>query len=53
MLFDLATDPGETRNLAADAELAGDLAELRGAMRDQRLRGIPDLPRFESRSRER
>jgi arylsulfatase A-like enzyme len=53
MLFDLATDPGETRNLAADAGFAGDLANLRGAMRDQRLRGIPDLPRFESCRRER
>lgn len=49
MLFDLDTDPGEARNLIAQSSLPPEVGSLRTALRDQRLRGIPDLPRFDAR----
>lgn len=37
MLFDLAEDPQETRNLAADPAHAGEIARMRGKMLDRRM----------------
>ncbi len=50
MRFDLGADPGETRNRIADSSLGPEAAVLRSTMPDQRLRGIPDLPRFDAQS---
>lgn len=41
-LFDLESDPHETKNLAGDAEYAKQLQEMRGALREQVV-GMPDL----------
>ncbi len=44
-LYDLASDPHETRNLAGDPEYAGVLADMRGRLRE-RMRSMPDLGLF-------
>ena len=48
-LFDMQADPGETRNLAKDAQLASVLADHRKMLADwqARLLPAPDLPKAE------
>ena len=44
-LYDLASDPHETRNLAGDPEYAEVLEDMRGRLR-RRMRSLPDLGVF-------
>ena len=46
MLFDLEADPGETRNLAADAAYAARRDALKEALASLEARPAPDLPTF-------